>query len=266
MLRLLIPIMTCGLLFVLAGCHADPAKTGGDDDAALRAAGYSRAPQVTGVEQGGGGSYIISGNAMPDGRVRVTYGGDSAIGVTADAKGHFRAPVPSSAQGGGLYDLSIEDNGRLMHAEGRLFIPPQHPEKATLIRAGAPSLPLFDKTQAIAVIDYDAAGAIAISGHLAVSGTVDVLIDGDIRAQIKPDARHAYSAVSQIAPPGSVPKKVEIVLQPSGQKTGQNNVLATRTLLVSLPETNTDNISALADGWRVDSVLPGGGMQTTLVF
>lgn len=252
-------LLPLGALLCLSGCHAPQTKADDSDEAALRKAGYSRAPQVTNVEAGGGGAYIVSGQAMPNGRVRFSYGGDRAIGVTADAKGRFRAPLPVGADGG-LYDLSIEDEGRLMHAEGRLFIPPGHPEKTVLIRAGAPSESLLDRSLPIGVVDYDAAGAIAISGHIATKNIVNVLIDGDIRAQVKPDDSRAYSALSQIAPPTKAPVGVAIEVQVDGKS-------ASRTISVSLPDPDKgDQIRAIPGGWRVDAVLPGGGVQTTLVF
>lgn len=245
-------------LLVLTGCTRPTATNGDDDNAALRAAGYSRAPQITGVEQGGGDTYIVTGVAMPDGRVRFDYGGSRAIGVTADAKGRFRAPLPAGPDGG-LYDVSTEDNGRLMHAEGRLFIPSHRPDQAVLIRAGAPSLPLLDKSQAIAVVDFDAAGAIAISGHIATQNVVDILIDGDIRAQVRPDADHGYSALSQIAPPSTTPTKVALEVRVDGKSEA-------KSITVSLPQGEDDQISLIPGGWRVDARLPGGGMQTTLIF
>jgi hypothetical protein len=251
--------LSLGATLCLSACQ--PAQTQADDsdEAALRKAGYSRAPQVTNVEAAGGGAYVVSGLAMPNGRVRFSYGGDRAIGVTADAKGRFRAPLPVGPDGG-LYDLSIEDEGRLMHAEGRLFIPPEHPEKSVLIRPGAPSQSLLDRSLPIAVVDYDAAGAIAVSGHIATHNIVNVLIDGDIRAQVRPDDSRAYSALSQIAPPTRTPVKVAIEVQADGKS-------ASRDISVSLPDpAKGDQMSAIPGGWRVDAALPGGGMQTILVF
>ena len=245
---------------VLSGCHHPAAQTDDSDEAALRRDGYFRAPQIVGVEQAGGGAYVVSGVATPNGRVRFAYGGDRAIGVTADAKGRFRAPLPAGPVGG-LYDVSTDDSGRLLHAEGRLFIPEGHPEKSVLIRAGAPSTPLLDKSAPIAVVDYDAAGAIAVSGHIATRGVIDVLIDGDIRAQVKAAADGAYSALSQIPPPTKTPVRVVLAAQADGKS-------ATRTISVSLPDAGAGDHMDLIDGggWRVDATLPGGGVQTTLVF
>lgn len=247
------------VLLMLSACQRPLIASSDNDDADLRKAGYVRAPQILDVEPSSGGAYIVEGVGEPNGRVRFDYDGDRAIGVTADAKGRFRAPVQIDAAGG-LYDVSSEDNGRLLHAEGRLFIPAGHPEKAVLIRSGAPSVPLMDKTLPIAVVDYDAAGAIAISGHIATNNIVNVLIDGDIRAQVRPDADHAYSALSQIAPPSKTPATVALEVRVDGKS-------AARQISVTAPDaTQGDQISVVPGGWRVDAVLPGGGMQTTLVF
>jgi len=252
-------LLCATVLLALAGCRQPAASQGDGDDAALRKAGYARAPQITDVQQADGGTYVVSGLVMPNGRVRFDYGGDRAIGVTADAHGRFRAPLPAGPNGG-LYDLSTEDSGRLLHAEGRLFIPPAHPEKAVLIRSGAPSLPLLDKSLPLAIVDYDAAGAIAISGHIATDHVADVLVNGDIRAQVKPDAGHFYSALSQIAPPSDTPVKVALEIRVDGKSW-------TRQINVSRPDAGKgDQLSTVPGGWRVDAILPGGGMQTTLVF
>ena len=110
-------------------------------------------------------------------------------------------------------------------------------------------------------IIYHAAAAIAVSGHIATRDSIDVLIDGDIRAQVKPAADGAYSALSQIPPPTKTPVRVVLAAQADGKS-------ATRTISVSLPDATPGDHMSLIDGggWRVDATLPGGGVQTTLVF
>ena len=256
------------LALTVAACRPAPQGDADDGGAALRAAGYARAPVVSTVTQNGPSGFVVTGQASPDGRVRFIYGPQRAMGVTADSKGRFRADLPSGPEGG-LYDLLIEDKGhdssddsasRLIHAEGRLFIPPGQAAMATLLRSGAPSKRLFNENEAMAVVDYDGAGALAVSGRVAVRTRVNIVIDGEIRATALSDARGDYAATAQIAPPAPDATTLSLTVQ-TATDTRQ------RDIAISLPNRRAgDHITAVTDGWRVDWLLPGGGMQTTLVF
>ena len=241
----------------LGSCDAGKPKADDDGEAALRKAGYTPAPQITGVQQNGPNGFVITGQADPDGRVRFLYGQQRAIGVTADSKGRFRAELPAG-QMGGLYDLSIEDTGRLLHAEGRLFVPPMHPTKAVLMRTGSPSQSLFNQSEALAVMDYDGAGAVAFSGRVAPRTQVNFILNGEIRARVTSDDKGFYSATGQMNAPGSAPAVIGLGLQAGA-------IQATHQVPVSLPAT-ADQVTPQGDGWRVDWVVPGGGIQTTIVF
>ncbi|WP_349322042.1 hypothetical protein [Asticcacaulis sp. MM231] len=242
-------------LTTLAGCNGKPALPEAPD--AMRAAGYSRAPQIIEVAQAGSNMFVVTGQTIPDARVRFGYDGNRAIGVTSDSKGRFRAELPAGPQGG-LYDLSTEDGGRLMYAEGRLFIPPLAPQKAVLMRAGSPSLALFNDDTEVAVLDYDAAGALAISGRVTPSAAVEVILNGDIWRTTSDD-RGYYNATTQIEPPlkTETPNSLTLVV-------GEKQIK--RDFTDVLPAGNEDAISRVGEGWRVAWKLPGGGMQTTLVF
>ncbi len=251
--------VTVGLIAVLSlgACDAGKPKADDDGEAALRKAGYTPAPQITGVQQNGPSGFVITGQADPDGRVRFLYGQQRAIGVTADSKGRFRAELPAGPMGG-LYDLSIEDTGRLLHAEGRLFIPPMHPTKAVLMRTGSPSQSLFNEGEALAVMDYDGAGAAAFSGRVAPRTQVNIILNGEIRARVTSDDKGFYSATGQMNAPSANPAIVTVGLQAGA-------IQANHQVPVSLPA-DADRVTAQGEGWRVDWALPGGGIQTTLVF
>lgn len=240
----------------LAGCHPAPKPPAADPDTAMQAAGYARAPVIRGVTAGGGGTFVIAGDARPDGRVRVQYQGSRAIGVTADSDGHFKAAVPS----GGIYDVSMEDSGRLMHAEGRLFVPQDHPDKAVLLRAGASSLPLDNMAATVATFDYDNSGGAAVSGKVTPKTQVDLVMGGEIRGRAVSDDQGQYSLTTQIPPPGSGPAALAITIQ-------AGKISANKTVPVSPSDpSGGDRTTAIDGGWRVDWLLPGGGMQSTLVY
>lgn len=239
----------------LAACQP-AAKAEKDGPAALLEAGYSPTPVITSVTSEASDSLLISGQARPDGRVRFLYGQQRAVGVTADSKGHFVAELPVNPQGS-VFDVSMEDSGRLMHAEGRLFVPPGQPSKAVMMRPGSPSLPVA-ATPGIFAVDYDAAGALAIAGRVAPKTHVRLTIDG-VGIDRTSDAGGYFTAVMQIAAPGDSAMPIALSVD-AGGSVWQRNVTVTRAAAGS------DQVTPIAEGWRVDWVLPGGGMQTTLVF
>ena len=225
---------------------------------ALEAAGYWRAPQITGVDQAGSNIFVVTGQTIANARVRFSYSGRRAVGVTSDSKGKFRAELPSGPDGG-LFDLSTEDSGRTMHADGRLFIPAGAPEKTVLMRPGAPSLALFNETTPVATIDYDRAGALAVAGRVAPATAIEVVLNGEIRARTNSDDRGFYNATTQIDPPVERETANSLSIIAGGKETVRN-------FNDSRIAGDNDSIIRVGDSWRVDWVLPGGGMQTTLVF
>ncbi len=246
-------------LLLLAACQPNRPKAANDEESALREAGYARAPVITGVNQSDPSTFVVTGLASGDGRVRVVYQGTHAVGVTADSKGRFRAELPATAQGG-IYDLSMDDNGRPMHADGRLFIPQGHPEKAVLLRSGSPSQPLLNPNTVAAVIDIGGNGGAAISGRTAPNSDVKLMEGGDLRGQTRSDAQGNYSLTTRILPPTETPETWSFTLQ-AGTATVNENIP------VVLPNAAVgDQVTPIGSGWRVDWVLPGGGMQTSFVF
>lgn len=254
--RRLYVLSAVALAVAAAGCSPKP-EASQDPDAYMRSKGYARAPQILSVT-GSGGVATVSGQAVPEGRVRFLYGGQRAIGVTADSKGRFKADLPLSGQGG-LFDVAVEDTGRLVQAEGRLFIPPEAPQKAVLMRSGSSSLPVAPQGQGIAFVDYDAAGAMMITGVAKPGAAISAVVDGESwpkQAQAATDG--SFTAVTQIPPPGDTVAAVNVTVQAGGQS-------FQRAVPVSHP-TAGDSVTPVDGGWRVDWAVPGGGMQTTIVF
>jgi hypothetical protein len=249
-------VLSLSMLALAAGCKEKPKAM--DAVSAMEAAGYWRAPEIISVTQTDSSLFVVIGQTIPNARVRFGYSGQRAVGVTSDSRGRFRAELPTGPDGE-LYDLSTEDDGRSMHADGRLFIPAGAPEKAVLMRAGAPSLALFNEDMEVAVIDYDRAGAVALAGRIAPSTPLEVMLNGEIRARTTSNDRGFYSATTQIDPPGDTEITNTLSISAGGKEIPRN-------FSDSRSKADGDHITRFADGWRVDWVLPGGGMQTTLVF
>ena len=248
-------IMVVLLLAALSGCHSSGKAVTEDETDALRRQGYARAPQITEVTQEGV-SFVVSGIATPDGRVQFIYAG-SNVGLNADSKGRFRVALPSGPAGG-LYDLMVEDRGRYMHAEGRLFVPAGSPDKAVVLRPGGASQPLSATKNVLAVVDYDSAGGVAVAGRVEAGQTVNFVADGVTIGRTQSDDTGRYHLTAQIAAPTAVPVQIDAAVEAGSDQ-------QKRPIMVSLPAGN-DQITKLTDGWRIDWVLPGGGVQTTLVF
>ncbi len=242
----------------LYGCEPPHTAPRPNHAAELRAAGYTGAPVITAVSQPSAGTVVVSGQALPDGRVRFLYGQDRAVGVTADSQGRFSAELPVSGAGG-LYDLSMEDSGALLHAEGRLFVPAGQPARAVLLRPGAPAQPIAAPNLGITVVDYDSAGALGVVGRVAPHAGVNLVVEGEVRAQPISDPNGMYSAVTQIPPPTDATAMVAVSAEAAGAQWK-------RAVPVSRPAADQDAVTAIDGGWRVDWRMPGGGIQTTLVF
>ncbi|MGZ6040945.1 MAG: hypothetical protein ACXWKW_02035 [Asticcacaulis sp.] len=255
-------LSVAALLWACQPKPAPPADPEAADAAALEAKGFAHTPQIDAITANGAGFVQISGQGVPGSRVRFTFtdplrNSTQGIGVTADGAGHFSAEVPITPSGG-VYDVAMDDNGRLMPAEGRLYVPSGNPAKAVLMRSGSPSLPLFDGGGALAVMDYDGSGAFALSGHVRPAATVDVALDGQVLAHARADAKGLYSLMIHISklPPDEV---LNIAVTSAG-------VSAKAGATLPDPAGTGDRVSAAGEGWRVEWNLPGGGRQATFVF
>ncbi len=243
---------------ILSGCQKP--HTGADTDpaAGLRQYGYTAAPVIVAVAQPSPGTVVVTGQALPDGRVRFLYGQARAVGVTADSQGRFTAELPISGAGG-IYDLSMEDGGALQHAEGRLFVPAGQPTKAVLLRPGAPAAPIASHAMGIVAVDYDSAGALGVAGRVAPRAVANLVVNGEVRAQPVSDAAGKYLAVTQIPQPADTAVSVALSIEAAGAEWK-------RTISVSAAADDQESVTAMDGGWRVDWRIPGGGTQTTLVF
>ena len=254
------PLWVAGLALFLSACQKPVAQAGADHSTELRQYGYTAAPVIMTVAQPSPGTVVVTGRALPDGRVRFLYGQARAVGVTADSQGRFTAELPISGAGG-IYDLSMEDGGALQHAEGRLFVPAGQAARAVLLRAGASAAPIAAPAMGIATVDYASAGAMRVSGRVGPRALVNVMVADTSWPQPAPSgADGKYSAITQLLPPPSdTPVNITLSTEAAGAEWK-------RTISVSAPAGDQDLVSVIPGGWRVDWHVPGGGMQTTLVF
>ncbi|WP_140985501.1 hypothetical protein [Asticcacaulis tiandongensis] len=251
-------LTACGLL-TLAGCGPSGAQADKDTPYLATSMGYSRTPEITHIVINPEGELQVSGIAVPQGRVRLVAADGRAIGVTADAQGRFTAEVPQGP-GGSLYTLLMESGGRLIQAEGTVFVPAQSAATddpgAVFLREGAATLPMSARSGLLAALDYDAGGGMAVSGRSLPDIVIEVLVDGQTAARTRTDATGLYHA---LIPPAnrSIGSRFQLSVR------GANN---TENRMVTLKAPQANRIEAEDGQWYVHRGLSGGGAQTTVVF
>jgi hypothetical protein len=221
--------------------------------------GYVKSPEVTSVAVTAAGELLVTGSALPEARVRLTAPAGQAYGVTAGTDGRFQASLPQMS-GGSFYDLAMETEGRLMRAEGRLFVPPASdigaPPRSVLLRPGASALPLWPQASLLAVVDYDAGGAMAVSGRTDPGLTVDVEIDGQPALEVRSGENGVYTAALPVR--GGLRNGTVTI--------GVHSRDRFETRQISLRHPTSEGAVLTGGAWYVDWAISGGGLQTTVVF
>lgn len=244
-----------GAGLALGGCGG-AGDAGQADQAAEAEAGYADPPQATAVLALPGGGVTIVGRAAPDARVRATTPSGDTHGATAGQDGVYRLDLPAS-DAGRLVSLSVGDADMSVAADGWLFIPPDRPRSAAMLRPGAAARPLAQDAGLIGAVDYDAAGGVAVAGFTAPETDVAAFVDGQPAGDARSDGAGFYSLRldRQIAAGTS-----RIAVR-SGDASAQRTVR-----LVAATPSQVFSAARQSDGWRIDWLTPGGGAQTTQIF
>ncbi|MDC7684308.1 hypothetical protein PQU92_13545 [Asticcacaulis sp. BYS171W] len=244
----------------LSGCgQAGPEtkEAAAYDSSAL---GYEKTPEVTSVAVTAAGELLVTGTAAAEGRVRLTSITGQAYGVTAGKDGRFQASLPQTP-GGSLYDLSMEQQGRLMKAQGRLFVPPatriDEPPRAVFLRMGAPGLPLWPQAPLLALADYDAGGALSVSGRAESDALIEIDLNGQKAAEVRSGADGIYSVL--------IPLEASAIGQRLVVGARSRQSYETHPLILRAPRPAAS--AGIENGvWYVDRPLTGGGTQVTVLF
>ena len=242
---------------VLAACgKKDAAALLTAPDPSHAPSSYLSPPQVLAVAARPGGAIAIEGAAAPDSRIRGVTPDRKGYGATTGKNGRFSLEVPPS-NAPELIAISEENGRRQLQTDGWLFVPPDAPQRAVILRAGAPSRPL--QAGLVAAIDFDAAGGAAIAGVAAPDAEVDVSVDGGTAVRAYADVRGVWGArlgVDKHVTPGAhqvrVTSKSFVV-----DRSFDFSVGATTQIFTATRE---------ADGWRIAWAMPGGGVQTTFLL
>lgn len=253
------PILATGLAAVLlAACGPDApnhAKTPEKVDSAE--AGYIAPPSLERVQRSAGG-VTLSGRGAPEADVRLRSPTGEVVTGKTDAEGRWSLDVPNEA-GVRLFGLSTTREGRTVQAEGYVMV--AEGGDVALLRAGAGARRLAGGSSSprILAIDFDREGGAVVSGVAAPEAGLNVRVDRVTRGGGRADeGGHFFISLDQPLTPGAH----DIQVAGEGGETALTVNIAAPAPLVSGPV----RAERAPQGWRVDWMTPGGGVQTTLLI
>ncbi len=218
---------------------------------------YRTPPAVAAAQPGPGAHVRLEGLADPGARVRLATPAGQAIFTRADGAGRWRAILPPSA-GVRLFGLSMTADGQVVQAQSYLALTPSG--TAVRLRSGAGAVVLGAPCGlCLTALDYDRKGGAVISGLAPPRETVELAVDGVLRGRVAADVdgRYVFDLDEPLAPGAH---RLEAV----GLK-----ARSVAEAQLEPPQPLTSGPFAAdrrADGWRIEWVTPGGGVQTTLLF
>jgi hypothetical protein len=198
--------------------------------------------------------------------VELTSPEGEAAAVQASSTGAWRLTLPAVTRPR-MFALAarVKDPAlgvRQVHSEGALILIPHVGPPAFLVRAGAGALVFGGKAvrPSLDALDYDPGGFSAAAGRARPGTSVRLTMDGALAGVGQADAGGRYSI---LAANRRLPFGDHIAVVQSGDGQDQRSF----TLAPPGPTlTPAYKVDPLPDGWRLEWAIPGGGIQTTLVF
>lgn len=246
--------LTLGL--AACGPKAPGAAASSRSESAASEASYHAPPVVTQAQALPGGALLVSGSAAPGVKVRLATPAGQASYADVDSKGAWRLALPAAAQMR-LFGLSMSLPGRAVQAEGYFAVTPEG--RLAELRAGAGAVTLGETGFRISAVDFDRQGGAVVSGLAAAKASLRVFVDGAARGVTPAGAEGRFSvALNEPLTPGD-----HLLAVADGAQT--------RSVTVSIgpaePLTaGPFRAERVPEGWRVDWVTPGGGVQSTLLL
>jgi len=233
------------------GQRSTPAASGAE-------LGYAPPPAATGAARLTGGRVMLSGTTAPGNRVRLATPTGAAYFAPADPQGAWRVILPP-ADGVRLFGLSAPMSGRVVQAEGYLAVTPRG--EAVQFRAGSGALVLGPPGRGVALlaVDFDGKGGTVLSGSAPAGGPVKIEVDGQARGPATADATGRFMLALN-EPLSAGDHLVAVSAAAAGQQ-------ATLTISKAPPlNSGPFRATGVVDGWRVDWLTPGGGVQSTVLL
>lgn len=204
------------------------------------------------------GHIQLSGSAAPGATVRLGQPDGRAKSVLADDDGAWSMVLEPTSEVR-LFGLSMMAGSRVVQSEGYLAV--MADGMVAQLRAGAGSRVLTGPSRRprILAIDYDRDGAAIVSGVGTAGADVGLRVDHTARGLSTVDQQGRFSIVlTQPLTAGA--HEVEVAAEG-----GEDVVKVSVSPAAPLTE-GPFRGAALARGWRIDWITPGGGAQTTLLF
>jgi hypothetical protein len=253
------PMLAAGLTAsLLAACGPSaPGAPKAADRIDSAEAGYVTPPTLEGSRRAANG-IVLSGEGAPSADVRLGSPiGEVVMGRT-DAFGKWTLTVPNEP-GVRLFGLSTIREGRTVQAEGYVMV--AEGGEVALLRAGtgARRVAADSASPRILSVDLDRAGGAVISGVATPGAGLNVRVDRVTRGGGRTDeSGRFYIALTDPLSSGSH----DIQVAGDGGENAVSVVTSPGAPLSSGPVRAIRN----AQGWRIDWMTPGGGVQTTLLI
>jgi hypothetical protein len=256
----------CLFLAALAGLTATACSrpgegaAGGQADRVSPNAGYTAPPTPALATRLANGNVRLSGTAPAGAQVRLAGPDGTALQAVAGADGTWGLILPPASEVR-MFAVSAKAGADVLRAEGALIVLPAPATPAVLARAGfgAAALAPSGGAPQLVALDYDSSGGAAVAGLAAKGAEVRLSLDGDDAGIDQADdlGRFAIVAPNQRLSAG----RHTVAVEASG------GVVRVDTVY-SAPQPLASPFRAVrqSGAWRVDWSLPGGGVQTTVVF
>lgn len=253
------PIVAAGVAAVLlAACDSSapgPSKT--DDKPDSAEAGYVAPPTVEGVQRAGD-HVTLSGRAAPDADLRLGSPTGEVMMGKVDAKGRWRLNVPIEPDVR-LFGLSTTREGRTVQAEGYVMVSPEGEVAQLRAGAGTRRLAAGSSSPRILSVDVDREGGAVVSGVAAPGAGLNIRVDRVTRGGGRTDEEgRFYISLTDSLSPGIHD------IQVNGE--GGENAVAIAISPAAPLTYGPLRADRTAQGWRIDWMTPGGGVQTTLLI
>jgi hypothetical protein len=238
------------------------APSGGTD-----LSGYLEPPAIEKATRDSRGVITLVGQAPAGAEVRLQQPDGGAFSATAGDDGTWSIALPASAAAR-MFSLEGEEAGRVIHGEGALVTLPAPGPPAVLARAGYGTLILGQAPGPLRIgaIDYDGAGGGAISGVTERRAPVRFVLDDQPVGAGEADAAGRFTILDVSArkplTPGVHTFRVETQTQ------GRTGAVEGRwpVTVAAAPGEAVFDAVRMNGAYRLDWRIPGGGMQTTVIF
>ncbi len=253
-------VLACA--FSLEGC--DRIKTVARNVARPASASpdYLSPPSPTGSALLADGKVSVQGSAPAESRISFRSPEGQSAETRADPNGRWSVTLDHAATPH-LYAFDATLDARTIRAQGALCLLPSG--AVLVLRAGSGATVIGEaRGLSLTDVDFDGEGGVAASGLAAANAPIRLMIDGAAAGLGQADAQGRYVVMGLDLRRAPVVGTHNIGVQSSAGLAAVADVSLAPP--APLAETQIYRARAVQGGWRIDWRLPGGGLQTAVVF